>query len=302
MTNIELQKLLNLPETGEWTEFDEAAWKNHCLKTGLDYKANEPISVTISHETDSDISKGLISSDLSESPRQGPLGKINQYPLKSGQFFNGPTKKEYLFLHFTAGWENPFRVIDDWNSDTRGQVGTQYVIGGKHCQTLDEKHDGTIVQCMKTENYAWHIGVGNTELHRNSIGIEVCNFGPLKRLQNDYFSWANKRINPSEIVVLNKDFRGYRAFHRITNEQLHSLNFLIGKIAKETGIDPTKGMKDRIKKLGAWKAFDYDADIRNGKVKGLFCHTNVSPKNRFGGYEKFDWWPCDELIDLLNSL
>ena len=245
MTILELQKLLNLPETGDWTEFDEAAWKNHSLKTGLDYKPR----ITIANDAaipekveEEDPSKGLISSDLSEAPR-----KINQYRLKSGQFFNGPTKKEWLFLHFTAGWENPYRVVDDWNSDTRGAIGTQYVIGGRHCQTLDEKHDGTIVQCMKTENYAWHLGIGNTEVHRNSIGIEVCNFGPLHKVGSDFFSWANKRINPSEIIQLKRDFRGYRAYHKLTDEQLHSINFLIGKIAKETGIDPTKGMKERIK-------------------------------------------------------
>lgn len=301
MTILELQKLLNLPETGDWTEFDEAAWKNHSLKTGLDYKplpiTKEEIPVEVP-EMEIDESHGLISTDLSEAIKP----KINQYNLKSGQYFKGPTKKEYLFLHFTAGWENPYRVVDDWNSDTRGAIGTQFVIGGRNCQTLEDKYDGEIVQCMKTENYAWHLGVGNSALHRNSIGIEICNFGPLNRVLNDYYSWANKRVNSSEIVDLKKDFRGKRYFHKITNEQLHSLNFLIGKISKETGIDCTKGLKERLKKVDPFKAFDYDPVIQSGNLKGLFCHTNVSGLNKYGGYDKTDWWPCPELIDLINSL
>ncbi len=64
----------------------------------------------------------------------------------------------------------------------------------------------------------------------------------------------------------------------------------------------TKGLKERLKKMTPNKAFDFDPNIRDGKVKGLFCHTNVSAPNRFGGYDKFDWYPDPNLIDLINSL
>ena len=294
MNIVEKQKLLNFPENGIWTEFEEAAWRNYCLKNNIVYK---PTQISEVSEIEFDSTQGLVSSDLSEAPK-----KINQYLLKKGQYFSGPTKKEYLFLHFTAGWENPYRVVDDWNSDTRGQIGTQFVIGGRNCQTLVDKYDGEIVECMKYENYAWHLGVGNSALHRNSIGIEVCNFGPLNRVLNDYYSWANKRVVESEVIDLKKDFRGKRYFHKITNDQLHALNFLISKIAKDTGIDVTKGMKERIKKLGDWKAFDYDPSIQSGNLKGLFCHTNVSGPNKWKNFEKWDWFPQPELIDLINSL
>ena len=61
-------------------------------------------------------------------------------------------------------------------------------------------------------------------------------------------------------------------------------------------------MKERLKKMDPWKAFDFDQEIVSGKQKGLFCHSNVSPKNKFGNYEKWDWFPQNELCDLINSL
>jgi len=290
----EIQSKLGIPQTGILDEFTQAAWKNYCIKNQIEYKALVGESVDPEEHHDPNI--GFLTTDRSDAP------KIKSYPLKAGQFQVGPTKKEYLFLHFTAGWENPYNVVNDWNNDTRGTIGTQFVIGGRNCQTLVDKYDGEIVECMNYKNYAWHLGIGNVPLHRNSIGIEVCNFGPLHRVGNDYFSWANKRIAPSEIIELSKEFRGYKAFHKITDDQLKGLNFLIAKIAKDTGIDPTKGLKERLKKMDPWKAFDYDSEIKDGKLKGLFCHTNVSPKNRYGGYEKWDWHPDPNLIDLINSL
>lgn len=290
----EVQIKLGIPQTGILDEFTQAAWKNYCIKNGIEFTPLEGDEIEPEEHHDPNI--GFLTTDKQDA------AKINQYPLKAGQFQVGPNKKEYLFLHFTAGWENPYNVVNDWNNDTRGTIGTQFVIGGRNCQTLVDKYDGEIVECMNYKNYAWHLGIGNTPMHRNSVGIEVCNFGPLTKVGSDYFSWANKRVVASEIVQLKQDFRGYKAFHKITNDQLHALNFLIAKIAKDTGIDPTKGLKERLKKMDPYKAFGYDPEIKTGAIKGLFCHTNVSGPNRFGNFEKWDWFPQTELIDLINSL
>ena len=294
MKTSEFQKLIGLPVTGVADPITEAAWRNYCLKNNLTGQLISEAAYT----EEEDASTGFLTTDY----RDKLNIRINNYFLKKGQYLSGCKQKEYVFLHFTAGWDNPYRVVDDWNTDTRGEIGTQYVIGGRHPQTLADKHDGEILQTMTYSDYAWHLGIGNTQMHRESVGIEVCNFGALKRSGNDFVSWANRRIAQSEIVDLKADFRGERYFHKLTDKQLDSIYFLLHKIQVDTKIDITKGLKDRLKKMDKFKAFDYDPEIRAGKIKGLFVHANVSPKNKYGNYEKWDLFPQDELIDLINSL
>jgi len=292
----EIQANLSIPQTGILDDFTQAAWKNYCLKENIPYT---PIIDDSGDEIDPvthDVSQGFISTDLSEQPQ------IKSSPLSKGQFLTTKEKKEWVFLHCTAGWDNPFAVVQDWNNDSRGAIATQFVIGGKHGQTLRDQYDGQIIECMRYQDYGWHLGIGNTLMHRASIGIEICNLTYLNKVGNDFFMWAGKKVNPSEIVDLKQDYRGYRYFQKFTNDQLHSLNFLLAKIGKDQGIDITKGLKERLKKMDKFKAFGYDPEIKAGKFKGLFCHTNVSGPNKWKNYEKFDIFPQDEICDLLLSL
>ena len=56
--------------------------------------------------------------------------EIKEHFLSPKQYFAGPTKKEWVFLHHTAGWDNPIQTIDIWNKDTQGQIATEFVLGG----------------------------------------------------------------------------------------------------------------------------------------------------------------------------
>ena len=49
----------------------------------------------------------LATTDNSERVIELPEGLIiEQYFLPKGEYLEGPTNKEYLFLHHTAGWHN----------------------------------------------------------------------------------------------------------------------------------------------------------------------------------------------------
>ena len=101
--------------------------------------------------------------------------------LARGEYMPGPTKKEWLFIHHTAGWHNPYRTVKHWSSDSRGRIATEFVIGGPSIYNDDFQYDGEIVKCLPDGAYAWHLGRnGLHEMHTNSVGIEVCNFGYLK--------------------------------------------------------------------------------------------------------------------------
>lgn len=290
----EIQGRLGVPETGTYDEFTEAAVRNFQLKNGLTVTGivNNATQELLDLNKDS----GFVDTDSFK-------GKIHNYPLNKNEYFIGPTKKEFVFLHHTAGWNDPYKVVKDWENDTRGKIGTSYVIGGVNTTTLDPRFDGEIVKTFPEQGYAWHLGVGNTSLHRNSIGIELCNFGPLTKKGNQYLMWANKPILPDLVVKLKKLFRGFEYFQKYSEDQLKSLKWLIQDIGKRQGIDITLGLKEKLKKnVDPWVVFDYSPEILDGSRPGLYTHTNVSPKNKWGKYEKWDLFPQPELIEMILSL
>jgi hypothetical protein len=92
---------------------------------------------------------GLATTDNSEKIYTTESGlQIEQYFLPRGEYLDGPTKKEYFFLHHTAGWHNPYKVIDSWGRDSRGRIATEFVIGGQSIKGNDDKYDGTTLQAF----------------------------------------------------------------------------------------------------------------------------------------------------------
>jgi hypothetical protein len=73
----------------------------------------------------------MATTDNSERVIDLPEGLIiEEYFLPKGEYLKGPTNKEYLFLHHTAGWHKPKQVVDSWSRDSRGRVATEFVLGG----------------------------------------------------------------------------------------------------------------------------------------------------------------------------
>jgi peptidoglycan hydrolase-like protein with peptidoglycan-binding domain len=104
---------------------------------------------------------GYISTDLSENKEEAKGIDIIQYHLPAGEYVKQRTKKEWIFLHHTAGWDNPKRTIDAWAKDKRGPVATEFVLGGQNIKTVDKSNDGVLVQAFPTGFYGWHLGTGS---------------------------------------------------------------------------------------------------------------------------------------------
>ncbi len=236
---------------------------------------------------------GLATTDIKEqSAQKSSLGlDIKKQFLPNGEFFQGPTKKEWLFLHHTAGWENPYNVISQWAIDNRGAVATEFVLGGQKITNGDSTFDGDVVQAFPEGGWGWHLGTGNNVMHRNSVGIEVCNFG---WIQNGR-TYVNTAPDPTQIVTLPTAFRGFTQWHKYSDAQISSLRNLILYIGNRDNIDVRKGLPELIRKRGAHEAFNF-MDIRFVEQNpGLWNHTNVRR-------DKFDMFPQQELIDMLLSL
>jgi hypothetical protein len=216
---------------------------------------------------------------------------INRHYLPKGEYKEGPTSKEYLFLHHTAGWHKPHKCIDSWGRDSRGSIATEFVLGGPSIKGDDFDYDGKMLQAFPEGGYGWHLGKnGSQHMHTHSVGLEICNFGYIK----DGKTYAGTTAHSSQIVKLDKPFRGYQEWHRYSNKQIESTRQLILHIAERDNIQVRDGLVKEIKKNGV-NAFEFNENAYYGKGKGMWTHTNTRK-------DKTDLFPQQELIDMLLSL
>lgn len=249
---------------------------------------------------------GLATTDVTEGrPCEGILN-IKQQFLPKGEYLVGPTQKDWVFLHHTAGWNNPYNTISNWGRDNRGAVATEFVLGGQKITDGDTTWDGELVQAFPTGGYGWHLGTGNNTMHRNSVGIEVNNFGYVTKGgfrrnrqwvvgdTNKFYTYVGTVADESQIVTLDKPFRGHETWHRYSDTQISILKDWILFIADRDNIDVRKGLPELIKTKGV-DAFDFFDINYVTKNPGLWNHTNVRK-------DKVDMFPQQELLDMLLSL
>ena len=279
-----LQQFLGLSADGIFGSGTEAAVKKWQKENGLSADG------IVGPNTWS--SMALTSTETSEKIYTTSNGlTIEQYFLPPDEYMTGPTKKEYCFLHHTAGWHKPKPIVDSWGRDSRGKVATEFVLGGQSVKGNDTKYDGKMIQCIPEGGYGWHLGKnGSRHMHTHSVGIEVCNFGYIK----DGKTYAGTTAAESEIVKLKKPFRGYVEWHRYSDKQIEALRLWILHIAERDSIDVRKGLVEEIKAKGA-DGFEFNENAFYGKIRGMWTHTNTRK-------DKFDMFPQQELLDMLVSL
>jgi len=241
------------------------------------------------------------------SPSENDSSVAEHRPLSGAEVSRG---KRWIFLHHTAGWNNPYNVMDSWGRDKRGKIATEYVIGGMNIRENTNDYDGEIVQSMPENSYAWHLGIGNNEMHRNSIGIELCNFGYLtkggyyirvsgekKWVEKDtskFYTYVGTEAHPDQVTKLNTKYRGHQYWHKYSDQQLIALKELLIHIGNKHNIDIQAGLKKLISKNGA-KALNTVDRQKCINQKGVWSHSNVSAV-------KFDVFPQEELMALISEL
>ena len=182
---------------------------------------------------------------------------ITKQILPDDEYFKSETKKTILVLHHTAGGHRPDWTISSWDKDKTSKnesirIATSYVIGGKSVRDGDQTYDGKIYCAFEDKYWAHHIGLktsNNANLNKHSVGIEVCNYGPLTLTKDGKFlTYVNSVVPQSDVIDLGKPFRGYRYWHNYTNEQLESLEFLIKDLVSRHGINKELGLKEVLTK------------------------------------------------------
>ena len=145
---IELQQALGLPADGDFGAATREAVEAFQRENGL------MVDGVVGDQTLEAIHAAHATTDNSErvySPVESL--QIHKYYLPKGEYKAGPTQKEYLFLHHTAGWHNPYKVVDDWATDDRGTIATEFVIGGRSVRGDDDRYDGEVLQCIPQGGY-----------------------------------------------------------------------------------------------------------------------------------------------------
>jgi len=215
--------------------------------------------------------------------------------LPDDQYFREETPKKNIYLHHTAGNANAASVIEDWaHSDER--IATSFIIAGPPPKGVTEWTDGKIYQCFSSRYWAYHLGIKATktppgslppmQLQKQSIGIEICNYGWLtKRPDGKYINYVGGIMPPESIVDLGHEYRGYRYWHAYTDAQLASVSALVKYLCNKWEI-PTeyKGIE----------MFELDERAFKGEP-GIWTHSSVR-------IDKWDCSPQPKLIDMLKTL
>ena len=226
--------------------------------------------------------------------------------ISESQYINEETKKETIWLHHTGGGSRPDWSVNgmrnDFVKDKRGntvldqngniesyQVASSYIIGRKSSTTNESLWDGKILRTFDDKYWAYHLGIkdNDIELNSKSISIELCNYGPLSLAADGrFYNSVNKFISESDVVKLDKPYRGYEYYEKYTDAQLESARKLILHLVNKYGIKLQTEMY-----TDDW--FDYnEAWFING---GIESHSQVRR-------DVFDLFPQKEMIQMLNSL
>lgn len=211
---------------------------------------------------------------------------MTQHPLPKSQYIQSTDPKKAIVIHHTAGGHRPDYTVDAWTQDSQ-RVATAFVIGGKSIVNGDTQFDGEVYQCYDAKYYAFHLGVkGHPNLEKQSIGIEVCNYGWLRPANGKFFNYVNKPVPADQVTDLGHEWRGYRYWHSYTPAQIQSLKQLLQMLSVQFKIPIRK----------AWNvlSFGYNSSAVAG-AGGLWTHANYRK-------DKTDMYPHPALVAMLNTL
>ena len=211
------------------------------------------------------------------------ITKIVQSRLSENQYFQELTDKKQIYLHHTAGGPSAVNVAQFFNNQA-GKVATAFVIGA----------NGTIVQCFSSKNWAYHLGlkqevftesgVPYKSLDKISIGIEICNYGPLTKRNGYYYNYVGGKVDYTDITILDAKYKGHIYWQKYTDEQIESTRQLLVYLCNQYNIP-----RD-------YQSIIFDIDKRALKgEKGIFTHNSVRK-------DKSDIYPCPRMIQMLENL
>lgn len=210
------------------------------------------------------------------------LDVTKDYKLDSSQFVKQVTEKDKIFIHFTNGRKSATQAITSWSKDELN-ISSAYVI---------DAFDGKIYECFNPDYWGWHLGVKGTNgvLDRKSIGVELCSYGPLKKVGDKFFAWPSNwstEVDSSEVYVLEDSYRGNKYYHSYSNEQLESLEKILDFLIDHYEINIQESFGEGF--------FEFNEDLILNRLPGIWTHSSCRK-------DKLDSYPDHRLLEILNRL
>jgi hypothetical protein len=223
--------------------------------------------------------------------------------LGDGEYYKEEFEKNTIYLHHTAGAHRADYVIAGWDIDDTVDaktgkkvpyaVATAFVVGGLSTRDpKDNSFDGKIYRAFDEKYWAHHLGAtfpNNRQLNKNSIAIEICNYGPLKKGKDGlFYTYVNTVVPANQTIELSKPFKGFTYYHAYTDKQIAATKeFILAMKAKF----PKIVLKTPLLTVDG---FELNDKAKTG-VPGIYTHTNV--RN-----DKFDIYPHPKMIAMLTEI
>lgn len=219
--------------------------------------------------------------------------KIKQIPMKESQYIKEETKKVQIVLHHTAGNSSGPATIKMWDADDRGRIATCVTISGNGLSK--DTFDGEICQAFSSKYWAYHLGikpdvframkVPYQSIDRIAIGIEICNWGPLRKVGSKFLNYVNREVPTSQVCELEKPYKGHKYYHAYTDAQIESVRQLLVYWSETYGIP-----------------LNYNAnDMWDVSVNALSAKPGVYTHNSYRR-DKTDISPQPKMIAMLESI
>jgi N-acetyl-anhydromuramyl-L-alanine amidase AmpD len=121
-------------------------------------------------------------------------------------------------------------------------------------------------------------------LDRLSVGIEICNYGPLTKKNGYYYNYVGGKVDYTQLTILDKPYKGHIYWQMYTDAQIESTRQLLVYLCDQYNIP-----RDYFATI-----FDIDKRALRGEP-GIFTHNSVR-------HDKSDIYPCPRMIAMLENL
>ena len=198
-------------------------------------------------------------------------------PRYSSYYYQTKTDKKSICLHFTAG---PISSVVETHTPEDNRVSVSYIVD----------RSGRIYELFDDSYWSYHLGSnalgGNTTMSKQTIGIEISNYGFLKISgENLVDMYGDVYCRLEEFGCYEKiSYRGKDYFATMTDEQVSATASLLKYLSRKHGI-PLNFKGDDCLFASAKEASNF---------KGVFLHSNVRK-------DKFDWPYGRSIRDLIEK-